>query len=165
MVTSKKIDIRYGSLFPWTFRFLAVLVLIAGLSQLVDRPFLSFALLLVGGFILSAAEGIVIDPTEKNYREYNSFFFLKSGAKVKYSGIEKIFVGTSKTKQQVHTAYTNNSSIFENMQFNGFLKFNDGTKIKLLSKRKKEDLINALNKIAKLLDVPVEDNTSVGESL
>lgn len=159
MVRSKKIDIRYGSLFPWTFRFIAVIILIAGLSLIVDRPFLSIALLLVSGFILSAAEGIVIDPTEKNYREYNSFFFLKSGNQVKYSGIEKIFIGTSRTKQQVHTAYTNNSSIFENVEFNGFLKFNDGIKIKLLTKRKKEDLITALDQIARFLDVPVEDNT------
>src|SRR6187402_2378531 len=110
MVASKKIDIRYGSLFPWTFRFIAVLVLIAGLALIIDRPFLSIALLLIGGFFLSAAEGIVIDVTEKIYREYNSFFFLKNGNKVKYSGIEKIFIGTSKMKRQVLTAHTNHSS-------------------------------------------------------
>lgn len=161
-MTSEKINIRYGSLFPWTFQLIAVIVLIAGLSLIVERPVLSICLVFFSGFILSGSEGTEIDKGEKTYRDYKSFFFLKSGSQVKYSGIEKIFVNTSKSRQTVHTAHTNNSSIFENTEFNGFLKFDDGTKIQLLQKRKKADLLRALDEIAKFLNVPVEDNTGSG---
>ena len=163
MITSNKIDIRYGSLFPWPFQLIAVIVLIAGLSLIIDRTLVSICLILGSGLILSASEGTEIDRAEKTYRDYKSFFFLKSGSKVPYSGIEKIFINTSKSKQTMHTAHTNKSSIFENIEFNGFLKFDDGTKIQLLQKRKKGDLINALNSISKFLNVPVEDNTGDGE--
>jgi hypothetical protein len=120
MMTSEKISIRYGSLFPWTFQLIAVIVLIAGLALIVERPIVSIGLVLFSGFILSGYEGTEIDKAEKTYRDYKSFFFLKSGSKVTYSGIEKIFVNTSKSRQTVHTAHTSNSSIFENTEFNGF---------------------------------------------
>ena len=155
---SKKIDIKYGNLFPWPFRLIAVLIVIAGLSLIIDRTLLSIFLMAVGGFVLSGVEGTEIDQADKSYRDYKSFFFLKSGSKVRYSGIEKCFVNTSKTKQKMHTAHTTKSLTIEDMVFNGFLKFDDGTKIKLLQKRTKEDLMRALEKIAKALNVPVEDN-------
>lgn len=162
MVTSDKINIRYGSLFPWPFQLIAVIVLIVGLSLVISRPVPAVGLILFSVLILSGSEGTEIDKAEKTYRDYKSFFFLKSGSKERYTGIEKIFINTSKSKQTVHTAHTNKSSIFENIEFNGFLKFDDGTKIQLLQKRKKEDLLRALNRIASFLNVPVEDNTSVG---
>ena len=87
---------------------------------------------------------------------------MKSGDKKKYSGIEKIFVSTSKTKrQEFYTVHTNHSSIFENLEFNGFLKFNNGEKIQLLRKRKKSELIKELKRVATFLNVPIEDNTVV----
>jgi hypothetical protein len=59
----------------------------------------------------------------------------------------------------MYTAHTTHGSVYENVDFNGFLKFNDGTKIQLLRKRRKADLLKALENIATFLDVPLEDNT------
>jgi hypothetical protein len=159
---SNKIDVKFGSLFPWPFRFIAVVVLLAGLSLILEKTFLSIGFMLIGGFILSGAEGTVINRSERTYVDYKSFFFIKSGEKKKYSGIEKIFVSTSKTKQHFYTAHTNHSSTYEHLEFNGFLKFHDGEKIQLLRKRKKSDLIKGLEKVAAFLNVPIEDNTGVG---
>ena len=158
--TKTKIDIRFGSLFPWPFQLIAALVLLVALFLLVEKTIVSVGLILICGLVLSAYEGTEIDKGDKNYRDYKSFLFLKSGSKVPFTGMEKIFVSTSKTSQRLHTAHTNKHSIYENIEYNGFLKFSDGTKIQLLRKRKKEDLINALRNIATFLDVPLEDNTA-----
>jgi hypothetical protein len=161
---SDKIDVKFGSLFPWPFRFIAVVVLLVGLSLILEKTFLSIGLMLIGGFILSGCEGTIINRAEKSYVDYKSFFFMKSGDKKKYSGIEKIFVSTSKTKQHLYTAHTNHSSTYEHLEFNGFLKFHGGEKIQLLRNRKKSDLIKGLEKVAKFLNVAIEDNTGVGAS-
>jgi hypothetical protein len=158
---SDKIDVKFGSLFPWPFRFIALIIILVGLLFILEKTFLSIGLMLIGGFILSGAEGTEINRTEKNYRDYKSFLFMKSGEKKNYSGIEKIFVSTSKTKQHLYTAHTSHSSTYEHLEFNGFLKFHDGEKIQLLRKRKKSDLIKGLEEVAAFLNVSIEDNTGV----
>ena len=156
-----KIDVKFGSLFPWPFRLIAAVVLVVGLSLILEKTFLSIGLILIGGFILSGTEGTEINRIEKSYLDYKSYFFMKSGHKKKYSGIEKIFVSTSKMRQEFYTIHTNRSSIYETLEFNGFLKFSNGEKVQLLRKRKKSDLIKELKKVATFLNVPVEDNTVV----
>ena len=61
----------------------------------------------------------------------------------------------------MYTVHTNHSSIFETLEFNGFLKFSNGEKVQLLRKRKKSDLIKELKKVATFLNVAIEDNTVV----
>lgn len=161
-MSKNRVDIKYASLFPLPFRFIAILICLFGLSLVMERTILAIVLIIVSGFVLTGYEGTEIDIASHSYREYQSFFFIKSGSMLKYSGIEKIFVNTTKTKQQVYTAHTTKSSVFEDVEFNGFLKFDNGTKIHLLSKRKKTDLIKALEKLSRLLKVPVEDNTRTG---
>jgi hypothetical protein len=156
---SDKIDVKFGSLFPWPFRLIALIVFLIGLLLILEKTFLSLGLMLIGGFILSGAEGTEINRVEKTYLDYKSFFFMKRGEKKKYADIEKIFVSTSKRTQQLYTAHTNHSSTFENLEFNGFLKLNDGEKVQLLRKRKKSDLIKVLKRVGTFLNVPVEDNT------
>jgi hypothetical protein len=89
-----------------------------------------------------------------------SFFFIKSGKEIKYNGIEKIFINSTKVKQQMHTAHTNHSSIFTNLEFNGYLKLDNGEKLHLLTKRKKEKLLHELKKIALFLDVQIDDTVA-----
>lgn len=161
MIKENKIDIKYGSLFPWQFQLIAALIFVVGLSLIVEKTLIAVLLMLFGAFILSSYEGTEIDKGAKTYREYQAFFLVKFGVTMKYSAIEKIFVTASKKKQKVYTAHTNHSSTFENVEFNGFLKFNDSTKIPLLRKRKKIDLIHRLEGISKFLDVPLEDNTRI----
>jgi hypothetical protein len=156
-----KIDVKFGSLFPWPFRFIALVVLLVGLSLILERTFLAIGLMLVGGFILSGAEGTEINRKEKTYVDYKSFFFLKSGEKKKYSGVEKIFVSTSKMQQLLYNVHASHPSTYEHLEFNGFLKFQGGEKIQLLRKRRKSDLMKGLEKVAGFLNVPIEDNTGV----
>ena len=152
-----KIDIKTGTLFPWTFQLIAGIVFLIGLSIIVDRTVLSLCLIAASVFVFSGYSGIEIDKEKNSYREYMSFFLIKSGKKIKYNGIEKIFINSTKVKQQMHTAHTNHSSIFTNVEFNGYLKLENGQKIHLLTKRKKEKLVHELKKIALFLDVQIDD--------
>ena len=158
----KTVDIKYASLFPWPFRFIALLILISGATLITEKTILAIILMIVAVLVLSGYEGTEIDVAAKTYREYTSFFFMKTGSMLNYSGIEKIFINTTKTKERFYTAHTTKSSIYENVEFNGILKFEDGTKVHLLQKRKKAELMKALSKISAELKIPVEDNTEIG---
>jgi hypothetical protein len=161
MASQNRVDIKYGNLFPWPFHLIAAIVLVVAVSLIMERPIAAVIMIIISGIILSASEGTEIDADAREYREYKSFLFIKTGTNEKYSSIEKIFINTSKTRQQLYTAHTTKSSIFENIEYNGFLKFNDGTKIHLLQKRKKEDLVKQLNRIAMVLSAAIEDHTGV----
>jgi hypothetical protein len=161
MTSQKSITVKFGNLFPWIFLLVALAVLVMALLTATDRPTLSICLMLASGIVLTGQEGTEIDRYAKRYREYKSFFFIKSGRWINYAEVEKIFVNTSKSSQRLYTAHTTKSSIFENVDYNGFLKFADGKKVHLLKKRKKAELLDALNPIAGFLDVPLEDNLTV----
>jgi hypothetical protein len=153
------IDIKFGQLFPWQFQLIAGVLLFVALTLALEKTGLAIFLALIALFIFSASEGTEVDKKDKTYREYKSFFLMKTGEWEKYTDIEKIFVNTFYTTQKMHTAYTNRSSTFKNVEFNGYLKFVDGTKIQLLRTRKKMELLKSLQGIAKFLQVPLEDNT------
>lgn len=160
-MTEHKIDIRSGSLFPWHFQLIAALIMIAGVMLIIEKPMLGSVLAVAAGFILSAASGTEIDKAKNRYREYNSFYFiLKSGKWKKFNGAEKVFINSAKKSTQMYTAHTNHSSVFTDQEFNGYLKLNDGTKIHLLTSRKKEKLVATLNKATSFLNIPLQDNTT-----
>ena len=88
-MTDIKIDIRSGSLFPWHFQLIAVLILIAGITLIIEKPMIGSGLIVASGFILSAASGVEIDKSKNRLREYTSFYFIIKGGKWrKYPGAE-----------------------------------------------------------------------------
>jgi hypothetical protein len=134
-------------------------LLVIAAALILERTAVALVFIILSGFVLTASEGTEIDLSRKTFLEYKSFYFIKSGTRESFSGMEKIFINTSKSRQQMYTAHTTKSSIYENMEYNAFLKFDDGTKVHLLKKRKKDDLLKRINNIAAKLGVPVEDHT------
>lgn len=119
-------------------------------------------LIVAGGFILTAASGTEVDKSRHMYREYMSFYFiLKNGKWRKFNGAEKIFINSSKKSTRMYTSHTNHSSVFTDQEFSGYLKLHDGTKIHLLTSRKKEKLAATLGEAASFLNCPVQDNTLI----
>ncbi len=159
MSSRKKVDVRYGSLFPWPFQLIAGIVLIVSVPLVLERPAIAIAFIVLSGLVLTAAEGTEINLASNTFLEYKSFFFINSGTRENFSGMEKIFINTSKSRQRMYTAHTTKSSIYENIEYNAFLKFDDGTKVHLLKRRKKDDLMKRVSTIKATLDVPVEDHT------
>ncbi|MBX2961414.1 MAG: hypothetical protein KF687_02810 [Cyclobacteriaceae bacterium] len=153
------IDIKYGLLLPWTFRLLAACAIILGLSAWQTNPWVTIVIGVVGFFALVAHEGTEINPENKTYREYTSFFVFKTGRFKSYAEIELIFINRAKESQQMYTAHTTHSSTFENMVYNAYLKFSNGEKIHLQKTKDKERLMTKLKPLCDTLGVDLIDNT------
>lgn len=159
-MTESKLDVRGGSLFPWHFQLIGVLILIAGIVLIAGKSLVGGVLVIASGFILTAASGTEIDKPKNRYREYTAFYFiLKSGKWKTLNGAEKIFINSVKKNARMYTAHTSHSSVFVNPEFNGYLKLADGTKIHLLTSHKKEKLVATLTQAASFLQIPLQDNT------
>jgi hypothetical protein len=158
----QEMNVGYGSLFPWPFLLIGIILLIVAVPLAFEKPFVGTILIAVSGFILTAYEGTVINKESRSYVEYKSFFFIKSGKTKSYSEVEKIFINKSKTTQRLYTAHTTHSSIFSNHEFNAFLKFDNGVKVKLKTKRNKAHLMKFLHPVSLFLSTSIEDNSSSG---
>lgn len=153
------INIKYGLLLPWTFRLLAACAVILGLSAWQTNPWITIVIGVAGFFALVAHEGTEINPVNKTYREYTSFFLFKTGSFESYDRIERIFINRSKESQQLYTARTSHSTTFEYDYYNAYLKFSNGEKIHLQKTKDKEKLMAVLKPLSEAVRVEVTDNT------
>jgi hypothetical protein len=155
------VDIKSGLLFPLHFRFFSVLALIGACVLLRESVTLATLLALASLFVLSASEGTVVDSHAKRYSEYTSMYFIfrKNDWKM-FHEIEKIFIKQSSKSRRITTAHTAQSSQFLYTEYDAWLKFDDGTKVHLFSKKNKVQVGNRTKEIAAKLAVPVEDFTS-----
>lgn len=152
------IDIKAES-FPWQAKLLGIMFLIGALSLSTNYWWLSIIFAGLGLTLLSGHSGTEIDPVRKTFREYNSYLFMRRGVTEKYNQVEKIFINESKVSQKIYTAHTLDSSTFRSVLYNAYLKFDDGKKIFLTSRKNKERLINLLNPIVGSLGVDLSDTT------
>jgi len=153
------IDIKAES-FPWQAKLIGVLLTIVAVAVVGTFWYLSVGLFAIAVFLLTTYSGTEIDPEQRTYKEYNSYFFVKSGDSVSYSAVEKIYINSAKESQTMHPAHTLDSRTFETTVYNAYLKFEDGTKIFLTSRKNKKNLIQLLDPIARKLDVQLVDNTN-----
>jgi len=153
------IDIRFGFLFPWTFRLVALIALIGAFGIFPTYLIWSLVLFLASVFVLVASEGTEFDTRNNRYREYSVYFFLKTGTFNPCPPIEKIYITKGKESQIMHTAHTNHSSTFESTVHNGYLKFSSGEKIHLLRTKNKENLLEILAPLSEGLKVEIVDHS------
>ncbi len=155
----KTLDLKGEKLFPFQFQILGLVLIVAGIGLIIIHILLSITLVLIGVTVLTAYAGVEVDRSKGTYREYNSFLFIKNGKYKRYEGIEKIFINSQKVSQKIYTPHTLSSSTFNNMEYNAYLKFDDGTKIYLTCDKNKNTLMDKLKKPAELLKAVIIDNT------
>lgn len=153
------VDIKCGRLFPFHFHLVAVAFIAGGMGTITISPIFSIVLLLLAGLILTAYEGTEIDKDSRTYREYQSFLFLKRGARKKYDCIEKIYINAGKVSRKMYTAHTTHSSIFTDVEYSAYLKFGDGVRVFLMSSKNKDKLMNRVRHLGERLNTSVTDNT------
>lgn len=158
-IKNNKIDIRYGYLVPWYFRLIGVILVIVAIAGFMVNPLLAILFVMVGVLLATSFSGTDIDIEKNRYKEYNTYFFIKSGDENYYSGIEKIFINSAKSSQKIYTAHTLNSKTFDDIIYNAYVKFDEGKKIQILQSKNKEDLLDQLNTVAKFLNTNIQDNT------
>lgn len=156
----KIVDIKCGKLFPLPFFILGGAIFLAGIGSATQLPLTSAFLLFLGAVVLTAHEGTDIDPNARTFREYNSFlFFIKTGKKLQYDSIEKIFVNSARVSQRLYTAHTSSSSVYTNVEYNAWLKLGDGRKVFLASGRNKARLLKRFKAVALALNTEFTDTT------
>lgn len=153
-----RMSIRFGFLFPWTFRFIGIILILASVITWTKIGWFAILVFIPGILLSLASEGFEIDTIRKRYREYYSFIFIKTGKYQTYQAVERLFVNRSQESQRIYSAHTNQSSTFTNEVFNAYLKFSSGKKILLRKGKKKEKLMAQLNLISQSLQTQVMDN-------
>jgi hypothetical protein len=152
-----KITIRGGNLFPFQFQYFAILLLIFSLLLLISYPFFSPFPLILALIIFTGSYGLEIMPVEKQYRTFNSILFIKKGQWKTYTSIEKIYITTSSRSQKVYTRVTEGPTI-RKQYYNAYLKFADGKKEFLQSKKTKRSLIKNLQKLNDHFGLEITDH-------
>jgi hypothetical protein len=155
-MNSSKIIFRSGNLFPFQFLYFAVLLSIFSLLLLISYPYFSPLPLIPALIIFTGSYGLEIMPKNKKYRVYNSFLFVRKGKWKAYTAMERIIITTSSEVQKVYTRVTEGSTI-RKKYFNAFIKFKDGDKVFLQSKKLKKSLLKDVHKLNEQLELEITD--------
>jgi len=158
-MTTTSIDYKSGKLFPIQFQFFGGVLLLIGLGVATNYIVVGLILILIAASILTGQSGVDFDSELKAYRAYKSFLFIKSGENKKYQGVEKIFINSQAISQRMYTMHTNHGSDFKSLEYNAYLKFDNGIKIYLDTNKDKKALIDKLQELAGFLKTEVVDAT------
>jgi len=154
-----QLDIKFGFIFPWTFRFVGALLVFSSIVLAFKIFWWSAILFPMGAVFLSAYEGTEIDTVKRVYREYNSYLLIKFGKFKAYDSIERLYVNSKMVTERMYSAHTNKSSNFRDQVFSAYIKFSSGEKALLLSEKNKGRIMNKLGRISQSLNVALTDHT------
>ncbi len=120
---SKTFNINQGASLPWHFRFFGLILIIGSLFTIQHNILLALIMAIGGVFILALKEGLVINIEEKFYFEYRSLLGIKTGKRVSFDGVEKLYINANSKRTKAYTAHTGSGQTFEEAVFDGYLKF------------------------------------------
>ncbi len=151
--------IKLDKLFPFHFLLLGYALLFVGLLATFLSPYASPFFLFFGALFVTGTRGLEVNEIAKKYRAFNAFFFIKFGEWKSYDQFDHIFINSSKTSQKVNTMVTTGITA-RNLEYNAYLKFNDGYKLYLSTKRDKAELLNKVSGFAETFSLDVIDHTA-----
>ena len=155
---NSRINFRSGMIFPFQFQYFGILLIIFSILLITLNPYFSLLPLIPGLIILTGYYGLEIYPGKGEYRNFKSFLFIKTGPWIAYDGIEKIFINSSHETQKVYTRVTEGPTI-RKKYYNAYLKFKNGDKVFLISRKNRISLIKKLSKLSDQLGLEITDNT------
>lgn len=142
----QKIDIRQEAYFPFTFKLFGLILFAFGLLiwtqrewHLIVKILTMFGSFSLGGAIISARYGLIIDPIEKTLLEYVQVLFWRTGKPRAYGSIEKIFINevTEAAKFQTRTGSVHN---VKNQVYKAYIKLDNDEKVQLDKDKKRDRL-------------------------
>ena len=155
---SQYLNIRFGSLLPWPFHFMAVIVLLISIGMVTTHPWIASIFAMACLFVLTASEGTEIDLQRKAFREYTSIYFVKTGEWVDFDTIEKVYVNKNKMRQNMSPSRTGLTRSVTFMQFSAFVKFNEEEIVELIKHRNKDVVMKKAQAWAEQMNVALYDN-------
>ena len=149
------IDIKFGVLLPWQFRVASVGAIVVAFAILQNYWWVSLLIIAASFFVLVSHEGTEIDPLNKTFRSYTSFFFIKTGEFEKYSDVERIFINSGNQSMKMYSAHTSLSTTITERVYNAYIKFSNGEKVHLLTSKNKEEVLKKLTPLSQTLKVEI----------
>lgn len=158
-VGKQLIDIRFGSLLPWTFHFIAGIGILFAIAIAGMHPWIALLFALGSIFVLTSFEGTEIDLGSKRFREYTSFFLVKTGEWIPFEEIEKIYVNKNNVRQNMSPSRTGLTTSVTFSQFSAFVKFNEEEIVQLIRHKSRKKVMACAKVWSAQLNVPLFDNT------
>ena len=152
-------NFKKGSLLPIQFQFFGLMLFILGVAFFRNHPIISLIPVAISVLIFTGQMGIKFDRSNNTWKEYNSFFFIKFGKVITYHAVDRIFINSAKQRRRYSTMYTGHSSTVSTQVWLGYLKFDDRTKIHLLTSERKEILLQKLERLSAFLKIEIMDTT------
>lgn len=153
------VDIRFGPLFPWAFHFMAAIGILLAIAVFSVHPWIALIIAAGCAFVFSGFEGTEINLDKKQFREYTTVFFVKTGEWIPFETIEKIYVNKNKMKQTLRPSRTAFATEISFSEFSVFLKFSDEEIVKLRKNKFKKKVMTRAKQWADQLEAPLYDNT------
>lgn len=148
-----------GRLFPLQFIFIGIVLIPSGVVLLSSNLMLGVSFMLFGTLTLTSFQGVEIDTAAKRYREYNSYYFIKTGSWKAYQQAEKLYINPVKTSQQLSSQASTSS--FKGRAFNAYIKFDNDEKFLLASDKAYEKVEAKVTELARFTSLPIIDNRKV----
>lgn len=151
-----KVIINQGSSIPWTFRFIGVILVFAGIilftqnfSEEIAVP-VAIVLSLLMPMIWFSKSILIIDNSNKEIHEGVWLLGYKTGTPRKFSEIEKFYINKVKTSQQMYS-HANVGHTSKGIEFQAYIKLDDGAKFFLTSDKNEKRLEEKVTKIREKL--------------
>jgi hypothetical protein len=158
-VRRQVLDVRFGSLLPGAFHFAAGIAILLAVSIASMHPWIALLFILGSIFVFTSFEGTEIDLNSRRFREYTSFFLMKTGEWISFEEIEKIYVNKNKMRQTITPSRTGFTTSITFSEFSAFVKFNEDEIVQLIKHKSKKKVMHRAKVWSDQLNVPLYDNT------
>lgn len=155
----KPYDFKTSGYFPWHILAVGVAMAILGVSMLIAGLFVAgLIVLLISLLILTTHYRCRIDFDKKVYHDYLWVLGLKHGEKKEFDDIKYLFIKQSTVSQTMGLRAANTT--IQKSVYDGYIKFSETDKMHIVTKDKKESLIQQLRPIATKLQIDILDYSS-----
>lgn len=149
---------RTGFYFPAGFTLAGSIVAAFGVLFLFVNFMVGLPVTLLGVVVATTHYRLVIDTTNKTYKDCIWFLGFRTGHSVRFESIEYLFINTSRESQTMHIRVVR--SMIHKRVFSGYIKFSDSDKVHIGTRDSKPDLMRRLQPVATALRVPINDYTT-----
>ncbi|MEQ8304915.1 MAG: hypothetical protein RIB47_16085 [Cyclobacteriaceae bacterium] len=152
---------KYATQHYVSYRLVWCIPLLWALYNLIieERFIVGGLVALILFLVITTHYGIEIDTKKKTFCDYLWLAGIKLGAPTPYNRIDQLFAKNNKATQGGYFLSAMKYS-FQKDQFDGFIKFDGVTKIRLSRKEDKRELMKILDKISHDLGLEIIDYTN-----
>ena len=149
------IDFKTADYFPWTFKFVGILLGIGALVALTKLILVGVVLVIVAAILLSTNYRLSIDQANKQYKEYLWLLGMKRGDWLPFEQIDYLFIKKKYASQKMNMESLSNT--VRKPVYDAYLRFSEDHKLFVGSYENKSMIINKLKPVADQLGVDLVD--------